>query len=346
MSETFPVASGAKQVTTHVVVNADSNSLPFPSGMFQTAVTSPPYYGARLYMDGGDEHGREKTPDKYVSALVHILKETARCLKPDGTLFLNIADNYAGLGGQHGKSSVIGRKMQGTQMRAGKPPGFRYKDLFGIPWRVAFALQGNAVVPVKTLVELCRAIDSRDLPALDALRAGFRLHEELESMFYVRSNIAWVKGFQDKGFVAQGANEPESVTDRPTSAWEYVFLLAKQKRYYFNQEAVRTTTGGNVRDVFFLKTAAQDKAYPSNHPAPMPLSLARACILMGSRDGDWVLDPFGGSGTTSFAARSVGRNSAISELNADNAREAYEALNNPAYDTGTEAPRGSQGTLF
>jgi DNA modification methylase len=104
---------------------------------------------------------------------------------------------------------------------------------------------------------------------------------------------------------------PESVKNRPTNATEEIFLFAKSPNYYYNAQAVRQDTGANLRNYWMLGPD------PGNHghPAAFPRELARRCILLGSRVGDVVLDPFGGSGTTGIVANEVNRHAVLIELN-------------------------------
>ena len=361
-----------------------------PPRSVQTCVTSPPYWGLRDYgtgswtggsadcdhtrqsavsrassgLDGAtttqggvyaygdkcghcgarrvdDQLGLEATPDAYVERLVLVMREVWRVLRADGTLFLNLGDSYAGSASQGGPSEKQ-QSNAGSWHDAARPmpPGLKPKDLCGIPWRVAFALQADG--------------------------------------WYLRSDIIWAKPNP----------MPESVTDRPTKAHEYVFLLAKQPRYYWDADAIRETaihegrvrraTGGdskngrapdevndrrtatgftthdttvsgrNARSVWEIATQPS----PEAHFATYPEALVRRCILAGTsevgqciecgspwrrvpRDGSdaWrgsgprqeyrgfepscahgapsvdqiVLDPFVGSGTTALVARKHGR---------------------------------------
>src|SRR4030095_16068593 len=155
-------------------------TLPAASG--QCCVTSPPYWGLRDYGVEG-QLGLERTPEEYVAKLVAVFREVRRVLRDDGVLWLNLGDSYAGVGAQTGgtNSKEHGRRED----RMFKPgimwaaTGLKAKDLVGIPWRVAFALQADG--------------------------------------WYLRSDIIWAKPNP----------MPESVTDRPTKAHEYLFLLAK-----------------------------------------------------------------------------------------------------------------------
>ncbi|MCC6239747.1 MAG: site-specific DNA-methyltransferase [Phycisphaerales bacterium] len=233
----------------------------------QCCVTSPPYWGLRDYAHD-DQIGLESTPIAYVQNLVQVFRQVRRVLKKDGTLWLNVGDGYARNGGtgRHGPNAIVGNTRKMIQRRNCKVPdcwGLKDKDLMGLAWRVAFALQ--------------------------------------EDGWYLRSRIAWVKR----------SAMPESVRDRPTNATEDIFLFSKSPRYYYNRHGVRETSGANLRNVWILGPD------PSNngHPATFPRELVRRCLLLATREGDTVLDPFGGSGTTAMAAAALQRNSILIELN-------------------------------
>src|ERR1035441_4632494 len=179
----------------------------------QCCVTSPPYWGLRDYAHGS-QIGAEPSPDKYVSNLVEVFREVRRVLRKDGTLWLNVGDGYARNGGtgNHGPNAIVGntRKMIAgklIQKRNCKVPdcwGLKDRDLMGLPWRVAFALQADGWI--------------------------------------LRSRITWVKK----------TAMPESVKNRPTSATEEIFLMSKGINYFYNSEAVRETTGANLRNFWAL----------------------------------------------------------------------------------------------
>ena len=313
-----------------MVIRADARALPLRDACAQCVVTSPPYWGLRDYAVPG-QLGLEPTPEAYVSAVVAVFREVRRVLKDDGTVWLNLGDSYFGPAGGYdpayekegpeaGPRSFGGTKnclisVNQRHKRAAPPkhPIIKTKDLVGIPWRVAFALQA----------------------------AGW----------YLRSDIIWAKPNP----------MPESVTDRPTKAHEYVFLLAKSDRYYYDAAAIREAYapstllefersyegsarkdyaaagaqdpsavkarivkkraprpgidenggnqgsggiasdergGANKRSVWTIPT----HAYPGAHFATFPEALVEPCVLAGSRVGDLVLDPFLGSGTVGAVA--------------------------------------------
>lgn len=338
-----------------------------PEQSVQTVVTSPPYWGLRDYGTanwvGGDENckhiadesktkkfgnpafnenrpsreqtktkgfyfedkcgfcgaikideqiGLEVTPEDYVEELCLVFDEVWRVLKDDGTLWLNLGDTYVGSGskgnwvdpkqpeGRNGQAVALNNKVQGL-----KP-----KDLIGIPWRVALALQSRG--------------------------------------WYLRQDIIWAKPNP----------MPESTTDRCTKSHEYLFLLSKSPKYFFDNKAIaepvvydgggkgirfggnkygdstdpkHATKSGNVyqgsetrnkRDVW---TVAPSR-YKEAHFATYPPELILPCILAGSKPDDLVLDPFSGSGTTGEVAMQNNRNYLGLELNPEYASMSEKRL--------------------
>jgi len=272
----------------------------------QCVVTSPPYYGLRDYgVDG--QIGLEQSPEEYVAKLVAVFREVKRVLRDDGTVWLNLGDSYAGSGrgnNPNGKQGTNHGTLFDPDNSGFVPNGLKPKDLIGIPWRVAFALQADG--------------------------------------WWLRSDIIWHKPNP----------MPESVTDRPTKSHEYMFLLTKSARYYYDGDAVkepladstladkrngkgRLTTsdntkydlppyswyrnrkftdpalGRNLRSVWTIPT----QSYSGAHFATYPEKLVEPCIKAGTKAGDVVLDPFCGSGTTGKVAVKLGRDFIGIELN-------------------------------
>jgi DNA modification methylase len=337
-----------------------------PDASVQCCVTSPPYFGLRDYgtasWDGGDAgcdhagrklasektgliHGRngaataamqsrdvvsvpyrdtcgkcgatridqqiglESTVADYVAELVAVFREVRRVLRDDGVLFLNLGDSYAA----NRTYQVTDNKHidVGNNGAMRVPDGLKPKDLIGVPWRVAFALQADG--------------------------------------WYLRSDIIWAKPNP----------MPESVRDRPTKAHEYIFLLTKSPRYFWDAEAVADPVvktwsasngpvgrnglapefGGqnnpqageglatrNIRSVWTIATAPFAEA----HFATFPPALAERCIKAGSAVGDVVLDPFGGAGTVSLVADRLGRDSVYIDLSAEYANMARRRITQDA----------------
>ncbi len=337
-----------------------------PRSSVQCCVTSPPYWGLRDYGVEG-QLGLEATPEEYVARMVEVFREVRRVLRGDGTLWLNLGDCYATGAGRvggcpgggeqgarwrgEGSKHDRGRRSRPAVDGRGRPqpvppaigpavqpnrmpiPGLKPKDLVGIPWRVAFALQADG--------------------------------------WYLRSDIIWHKPNP----------MPESVTDRPTKAHEYLFLMARSERYYYDAEAIKevgVTTrpehyavplgwntgpgshetvahntgvvcerrerariglnpgaknaaaapqspgrrlaesvktaranGGDHDTVWTIST----QAFPEAHFATFPEALVEPCIAAGSREGDAVLDPFCGSGTVGAVCGRAGRHFIGIELN-------------------------------
>lgn len=233
----------------------------------QCCVTSPPYWGLRDY-DHPAQIGAESSPEIYVKNLVAIFREVDRVLRKDGTVWLNVGDGYARNGGTGscGPNAVVGNTKKLIQKRNCKVPdcwGLKDRDLFGLPWRVAFALQSDGWI--------------------------------------LGSKITWIK----KNAM------PESVKNRPTNATEEVFLFAKSPKYFYDPNGVREESGANLRNYWILGPDSNR----NGHPAIFPRELARRCILLGSREGDTILDPFSGSGTTGLAAVELKRKAILVELN-------------------------------
>ena len=277
-----------------------------PEGSAQCCVTSPPYFGLRDYGHAG-QIGLEMTPDAYVAEMVAVFRAVRRVLADDGTLWLNLGDSYAADRGHQvpdSKHTDVGNRKG---MKAASL-GAKVKDLLGIPWRVAFALQADG--------------------------------------WFLRSDIIWHKPNP----------MPESVTDRPTSAHEHIFLLAKSARYFYDAEAVREAnsnpdlaecitprkdrsgngewqpgTGGrmgsvrdgrNLRNVWTVAT----KPVSGAHFATFPPALIEPCVKAGCPKGGTVLDPFGGAGTTGLVADRLHRNAVLIELNPDYAAMAERRI--------------------
>ncbi len=239
-----------------------------PDGVFRCCVTSPPYWGLRDY--GVDyQIGAEVKLEDYLHNLRVIFREVRRTLRDDGTLWLNIGDSYTS-GGRAWRDSDRKNPARAMSYRPPTPEGLKPKDLIGVPWRLAFALQ--------------------------------------EDGWYLRSDIIWYKP----------NCQPESVKDRPTRAHEYVFLFSKSERYYYDHEAIREQANGdgrlrNRRSVWAVNT----EAYPGAHFATFPPALIEPCLQAGSEPGDWVLDPFLGSGTVAAVCLGMGRRWLGIETNAD-----------------------------
>lgn len=330
-----------------------------------TCVTSPPYYGLRDYGCDG-QIGLEATPAEFIHNIVEVFREVRRVLKDDGTIWVNMGDSYGSPGGDiftgfneryhglvAGKQDSIGENAKRASAK-GAYRNSRKKNLLGMPWRLAFALQDDG--------------------------------------WYLRQDIIWSKPNP----------MPESVTDRCTKSHEYIFLLSKRDRYYFDQEAIKDdanltgkgnsasfrggayvggstfdnasggkrTVTGNVqprgsRDSFKREGSKRGVAHVGQsmgthrpdredgewdiskrnkrsvwtvatqgfkeaHFATYPPALIEPCILAGCPEGGTVLDPFGGAGTTGLVADRLKRNAILCELNPEYAELARNRIQGDA----------------
>ncbi len=286
-----------------------------PDASVHCCVTSPPYWGLRDYGHEG-QIGLEATPAEYVAKMVAVFREVRRVLRDDGTLWLNLGDSYAGsnqTGGTNSKETGRRKDRMIANRNTGQvPDGLKAKDLVGIPWRVAFALQADG--------------------------------------WYLRSDIIWSKPNP----------MPESVTDRPTKAHEYLFLLSKSERYHYDADAISEpslnagkmvktngadgyesesmnlrTREGFKRGVLVKDTrnrrsvwTVPSEPFPGAHFAVMPTALVKPCILAGCPTGGTVLDPFGGSGTVAVVALENGCGFVGCELNPEYVEIAKKRIGN------------------
>lgn len=357
------ISDTAKKVTAHILHGNCLDVLQtLDSASVQTCVTSPPYFGLRDYgtaqWEGGDREcdhlngllcsssstlnggkgvgdrekirltgmpyklrcakcgavrvdsqiGLEETPAEYVSKLVAVFREVKRVLKDDGTLWLNLGDSYCNSNGyaraqpEYQRQGRNDAPANDRSLDALHNAGLKTKDLIGIPWRVAFALQADG--------------------------------------WYLRQDIIWHKPNP----------MPESVKDRCTKAHEYIFLLSKSAKYFYDADAIREahkriwneSNGGNLADVGHKKNGKFEtkSSHPNGYPMPhelgankrsvwtiatkpyteahfatFPIELPEICIKAGSREGDTVLDPFNGAASTGVAALLNGREYVGIELN-------------------------------
>lgn len=344
-------------MTVRIITGDCRQVLPtLPDESVHCVVTSPPYFGLRDYgVDG--QMGLETTPEQFIAGMVEVFRGVRRVLRSDGTLWLNLGDSYAtsGRGGNptHASSTLTGgldsQVASIVSRTRATPAGYKQKDLLGIPWRVAFALQ--------------------------------------EDGWYLRQDIVWSKPNP----------MPESVTDRCTKAHEYLFLLSKSPRYYFDAEAIAEpvtdstvarlaqdvdaqaaslrvpgktngpmkAVGRSRRDTFKREGSKREAPIPSQskgthrpdreeseyrldvrnrrsvwtvatkpfkdaHFATFPPDLIRPCILAGCPPRGSVLDPFGGAGTTGLVADQEQRDAILIELNPAYAEMAERRIHSAA----------------
>lgn len=294
-----------------------------PDNCINCCITSPPYYGLRDY-GVSEQIGLEDTPHEYVQRLVDVFREVRRVLRDDGTLWLNIGDSYAAQrGGTHQPAESLagghhGYTPDGGIVNRGRSDGYN-------PTRNASAI----------------GLKHKDLIGIPWMLA-FALRAD---GWYLRQDIIWAKPNP----------MPESVKDRCTKSHEYIFLLSKSQKYYFDNDAIkepakpdnsvrdrdhtrlnnipgRTHMGGlktnhytmkNKRDVWAITT----KPFKGAHFATFPEDLVEPCILAGSPADGIILDPFFGSGTTGVVALKHGRQFVGCELNSEYIEIAKHRLN-------------------
>jgi len=257
--------SGMIDLTESAIFEGDALAVlqRLPSNSIQCAVTSPPYWGLRDYLIA-EQIGLEPTLPQFLQRLRAIFEEVRRVLRDDGILWLNIGDGYTS-GNRGWRAPDKKNPARAMAGRPDTPEGLKPKDLQGIPWRLAFALQDDG--------------------------------------WYLRADIVWNKPNA----------MPESVKDRPTRAHEYLFMFTKDERYYYDRCAIQEPNGRNCRSVWNINT----QAYSGAHFATFPPKLVEPCIKASTKPGDFVLDPFFGSGTVGVVARDLGRRYVGIELNPD-----------------------------
>lgn len=290
-----------------------------PERCVQTCVTSPPYYGLRDYGHDG-QIGLEKTPDEYIAALVDVFRGVRRALRDDGTLWVNIGDSYASAAGGYDATGSAGTTSSAVSRKT-RSAVLKYQRR-----QPPDGLKPKDLIGIPWMLAF-------------ALRADG---------WYLRQDIVWHKPNP----------MPESVTDRCTKSHEYIFLLSKSERYYYDSEAIAeralqpigdarktgqgkldrlraagtdntngispssrlgTNQGSESRNRRSVWTVAS-QPYSEAHFATFPPKLIEPCILAGSRIGDIVLDPFFGSGTTGHVAEKHGRKWIGFDINAEYAR--------------------------
>jgi len=297
-----------------------------PAESVQCVVTSPPYFQLRDYGVDG-QIGLEATPAEFIAALVEVFEDVRRVLRPDGVVFVNLGDSYSSQGGRGEARMVeLGKPSTGAKTVAQARGDAPGTKTGGIPSKNLLLIPQRFAIAMQ------------------------------DAGWYVRSQIAWCKT----------SAMPESVRDRPTSAWESIWMLTKSPRYFWDQDAVRQPNteatiarhsgaqGAPPADAYRLGlhslaphrgtlgvnggkvNGANLRNYwllgpePSReeHYAAFPSEIPRRCILAASRPGDTILDPFLGSGTTALVADQLGRNAIGCELNPTYAEMARRRITN------------------
>lgn len=261
-------------------------------------VTSPPYFGLRDYgVDG--QLGLEETPGKYVENLVEVFREVSRVLKDDGTLWLVIGDSYAGYhGNKNAKYEDAPSNKNGyfeNQRKSIVGHGLKNKDLIGIPWKVAFALQEDGWYLRCDIIwnkPSCMPESVKDRPT--------KTHEYI---FLFSKSPCY---YYDHEAIKEPAKPDDSVRDRDKTKLNNTPGRRKMGGLKVNNYKMR-----NKRSVWTVST----KPYKGAHFATFPPDLIKPCILAGCPENGIVLDCFGGSGTVGQVAKETGRDFILIELN-------------------------------
>jgi DNA modification methylase len=272
-----------------------------PEQSINTVVTSPPYWGLRDYGQG-DQLGLEETPEEFTNNLVQVFREIKRVLKDDGTVWLNLGDSYS----SGGRTTTTNQSLRGDKNYGVTRPkpnkNIKPKDLIGIPWRVAFALQQDGWYLRQDIIW------HKPNPMPESVRDRCtKAHEYIflfskKPKYYFDNKIIkedcvgkderkWKANYQDVGSVIQGDSNAG---------------IKRTKRYSSDGDFKR-----NKRSVWTVTT----KPFKEAHFATYPKDLIEPCVLAGCPEGGTVLDPFGGSGTTCIVAQENNRNAIMIELN-------------------------------
>lgn len=267
-----------------------------PNNFIQTCITSPPYYNLRDY---GIESqiGLERTPQEYVDKLVIIFKEIKRVLKKDGTVWLNLGDSYAGSGkgrmknGTHAKGDNKQNTNKGTIVgrlnKTATNDVLKSKDLIGIPWRVAFALQTDGWYLRSDIIW------AKTNPIPESVKdRPTRSHEY----------IFLLSKSKNYYYDHQSIKEPAIRKDNHPVGGKKMSLLGNRRYGHLDSIQDDTITDQklrNKRDVW----AVGNKGYKGAHFAVFPIKLIEPCVLAGTSEGATVLDPFCGSGTVGVVSK-------------------------------------------
>ena len=283
------------------------------AGSVQTCITSPPYFGLRDY-GHDDQIGREETPEDFVAELVGIFRLVRDALSEDGTLWLNLGDSYNGSGGNHAAhhKNDAGFQAQGGSVnhkgRGNKVDGLKPKDLIGIPWRVAFALQADGWYLRSDVIW------HKPNPMPESVTD--RPTKSHEYVFLLSKSEHYFYDYEAIREPASGVPGGRSFAGRQGTA-DYRPISGGEGGDY-------TPTGfRNKRSVWTVAT----RPFPGAHFAVMPEALVEPCVLAGSAEGDLVLDPFAGSGTVGVVAKRYCREFVGVELNPEYAALAEGRIN-------------------
>lgn len=229
---------------TYQILNADARALALPDASVHTIVTSVPYWNLRAYTDDDREIGREETPQTWLSNLVDCAREWRRVLRDDASLWINCGDSYA--------KWQIAAQPPGMQKGWRNCEGLKRKDMIGLPWRLAFALQADGWY-LRSAICWAKGIDWTDAEreAQERIRdaLAFVREQAAGSLWGLSKDLDRALNKAERAvdrLAMSGAVMPESVIDRPSSAYEMLFLFSKSKRYFYDREAIKILRSANT----------------------------------------------------------------------------------------------------
>ena len=307
-----------------------------PDCSVNCCVTSPPYWGLRDYGHDG-QIGLETTPDEYVAEMVAVFREVRRVLRDDGTLWLNLGDSYAAAGNGSGSGKQLtnrGTLADGEHQKPRKPPaGFKMKDLIGIPWRVAFALQADGWYLRQDIIwakpnPMPESVTDRCTKSheyLFLLAKSERYHCDMQAIAEPVTDSTVERMSQPN---IENQNGSDRVPGKTNGNMKAVLKRSgnKAKKWGTNETDERDEGDGDVethrgipwegtmrnkRSVWTVTT----RPYAGAHFATFPPALIEPCIRAGCPEGGTVLDPFLGSGTTAEVGQRLGCRVVGIELN-------------------------------
>lgn len=259
-----------------------------PDEFVDCCVTSPPYFGLRDYGTAG-QYGLEATPAQYVETMRQVFTEVRRVLAKDGTCWINVGDSYYSGKGEPTQPDLKNvARRPGKRVLDGPSWGLTRKNLIGIPWRVAFALQDDGWILRNEII--WHKANPMPESVADRLSAG---HEHL---FLLAKSVRY-------HFDLDAIREPHAAPERHAGSRAFRARNASLPRTATGSYTGPSENGRNPGDVWRIAT----QPYPEAHFAVFPPELPTRCIKAGCKPGGTVLDPFSGSGTTGEAARRLGR---------------------------------------
>lgn len=291
-----------------------------PDESVHCIVTSPPYWGLRDYGMAG-QIGLEGLPE-YIGSLVHVFREARRVLRKDGTLWLNLGDSYNSIGHKksgsgYGSTGLAGGKAQEHHPlgRENTAAGLKHKDLVGVPWRTAMALQADGWWLRQDIIW------SKPNPMPESVKD--RCTKAHEYIFLLSKSERY---HYDASAIAEPAKFPEGPGNMEGSKYVTAAAGDPKHRTKAGLAKIGASEIRNKRSVWEVTTIAFSEA----HFATFPPGLIEPCILAGCPKGGTVLDPFGGAGTTGLVADRLGRDAILIEINPEYAAMAERRIANDA----------------